>query len=1369
LFADAIDALIQDGRALFAEIGPHPVLASAIRDGLMARNVTGDTVFSLRRKDPEVARIHGMIAELYTLGFTPDWRCINGDVPRGIKVPTYQWQREVYWSESLEGRADRLGTDAHPLLGAPLTAAAIPSWTTDLNANYLPWLGDHVIDDVTIFPGAGYVEACLAIHAACEGSDPAIIEHLDLTNALTLNPLAGIELQWTFDAKTRACIASSRAHGADTGWRTHASASVLNSAPWPAKPRDRGAIKARCPKAIDIPSLYEALAQRGLNYGPAFQCVRTLQQGASEVFAELALGDAEAKAVDTYRVHPALLDAAFQALIAACAIDGSEPALFMPVSIRQILFHAPVGARTAAHCRLVRQTAEAIEGDIVLFADDGTVSIEVKGLRCLAVGRSDNQSRIPLDRWMYDYTWEISEPAAGFADAARWLVFMDTGMAAVGPALVKNLRNQGAEAVIEVMAGPTFERLGEDRFQIRRGSSEDMAILLAEARVDDCRAIITLWGADPLLNDAALDPAGLNMLGDAMTLVKALERRAAAAESTTSPRLYVATRDAQHVDAKRPVTGLNQAALAGFLRVVAIEQPDLRATLIDLDADMSALAGGRRLCQEVLSASEEDDIALRGTDRYVHRLMRRPELRGKDELVPLANLGREAAFSLEIAVPGSLEKVRYREVPRVAPGENEIELRIRSVGLNFKDVLKVLGFLSKTALDGTHYGKSLGMEASAVVTAVGPGVTGYKVGDEIITLVAGCFGSHVTVRTDQLLSVPRPKTMSAPEASTIPIAFMTAYYGLTEAARLQAGETVLIHAAAGGVGMAAIQVAKWIGAKIFATAGSQEKRDRLLELGVERVWDSRSLEFVDGIREATDGRGVDVVLNSLSGEAMERSFEALAPLGRFIEIGKRDILEKSRLPMAAFDRSVSFTSLDLDRLTLTRQDVILRLFKATWERFEANDFEPLPVTRFAASKASEALRFMAQAKHVGKVVVDFDDVSDVSILPIAAPRGQVRASATYLVTGAFGGVGIELARLLVARGARHLVLIGRNGAVSETAQAMLADFNEAGIDVYEAKIDVSDAEAMRDLIARIAETMPPLAGVFHAAAVLDDALIANLDRDRVERVMAPKALGALVLHETTKHLDLDLFVLFSSATCLIGNPGQAAYVAANTVLDALAMQRRAEGLAATSIEWGAIGDVGMLAQDNAATRQLKLAGVHRIPIADAMNVLFRVIDMDAGTIGVMDVDWSAWMSVFPAVKAIPRFAVLTREASKAAAGADYRAALLAIPAAERLPLLTDAMIGLVAEALRVPAEKIERHQPLSDLGIDSLVGLELQSSINTKLGMQISILQLMKGGNIEEMANVLLQKMNAAGPVETPEAPAVETNMQQADASKIAA
>ncbi len=1347
LFADALDALIDEGYGVFAEIGPNPVLSSSIREGLTDRNASGDIVYSLRRKDLESPRILATIAELYSLGLPPEWRRINGEADRDIDVPTYHWDRDTFWSESVEGRADRLGAQVHPLLGAPVPLATGATWTAELNANYLPWLGDHCIEGTTIFPGAAYVEACLSIHAEAEATEPAIVEHLDLAQAMMLNPAAGHELQWSFDAKTRTCTAASRAYGSDGAWQANASAAVLASIPWPAAPRDLAALEARCPETIDVAWLYRALASRGLEYGPAFQCVRALRRGTDEVVARLALGEAEAAAVDAYRVHPAMLDAAFQALIAACGDGGTEPTLFMPVHIRQVLYHAPVGATAYAHCRLVRQTAEAIEGDVVLFAADGTVTLDVKGIRCLAVGRRQADAGIPLDRWMYQYAWDLAEPAVGFADAARWIVFTDDG--AVGTSLVKNLRHQGAEAVIEVTAGECFRRLADDRYEIRRESAADMVAVLAEARAEQCRGIVHLWAATPASDDAGADPTGLKLLGDAMTLVQAL---AAAPAGAQRPRLYVATCDAQHVEEGHAITGLNQAALVGFLRVVAIEQPDLRATLVDLDAAMVPAAAGRRLGQEILADSPEDDVALRGTRRFVHRLRRRPEPRSGDDLVAIKDLEHDPAYALEITVPGSLEKVRYQELPRRAPVENEIELRIRAVGLNFKDVLKVLGLLSKQDLVGTHCGQTLGMEASAVVTAVGPGVTGFAVGDELITLVAGCLGSHITVRTDQLLALPRPSTISPTEAATIPVTFMTAYYALNEAARLRRGETVLIHAGAGGVGMAAIQVARWLGATIFATAGSPEKRALLLDLGVAQVWDSRSLEFVDGIREATQGRGVDVVLNSLSGEAMERSFEALAPLGRFVEIGKRDILEKNRLPMAAFDRSVSFCSLDLDRLTLTRGDVILRLFGETFERFAAGDFVPLPLTRFPAAKASEALRFMAQAKQIGKVVVDFDDAADVVISPLATLRSTIRADATYLVTGAFGGVGIEMVRMLAGRGARHFVLTGRSGASSDAARTLLDDLRQDGIVVREARVDVADAAAVRSLLDDMEGTMPRLAGVFHAAAVLDDALIPNLDAERVALVMNPKALGALVLDAATRHLALDHFVLFSSATSLIGNPGQGSYVAANVVLDTLARQRRAQGLAGTAINWGAIGEVGMLAQDNAATRQLDLAGVHRIPVGHAMQALSRLLDLDPGIVAVMDVDWSAWLSLFSTAKTIPRFASLAAEASELDASSDYQTALLSLPTADWLPLLTASMLGIVAEALHVPVEKIDRHQPLSELGIDSLVGVELQSAIGAKLGLQISILQLMKGGNIEEMAAVLLQKMTSGGSPQVPKA-----------------
>jgi hypothetical protein len=518
-------------------------------------------------------------------------------------------------------------------------------------------------------------------------------------------------------------------------------------------------VAERCPESIDVGVLYEVLAARGLVYGPSFRCVRELRLGAAEVVARLALDDREAAVADAYRIHPALLDAAFQALIAACRGTASEAGLFMPVHVSRFQYHAPAGRGVTAHCRLVTQTSEAIEGDIVLFDADGNVVADVRGVRCIAVGRRAGGDEIPLDRWLYEYAWEEAESAVGFAEAARFLVFTDR--AGVGSALAKYLRSQGAEAVIEAVPGDAFRRLSEEQYQIRRGDAADMLALLSDARAHDCRGVIYLWGSDASLADAAADPTGLRALGDAVTLVQTLAGDAL--PDGERPRLYVATRDAQQVADRGPLTGLNQAALVGFMRVVAIEHPELRATLVDLDAATSTAAGGRRLGQEVLSASEEDDVALRGGSRYVHRLHRRTEKRAADATVPLATLEAGTAYRLEVGASGSLEKVRFAEFARRAPGENEIELKIRATGLNFKDVLKVLGVMPKIAFEDTHYGGSLGMEASAVVTAVGPGVTGYAVGDEIITLVAGCLASHVLVKTDQLLALPRPAGMSAAE------------------------------------------------------------------------------------------------------------------------------------------------------------------------------------------------------------------------------------------------------------------------------------------------------------------------------------------------------------------------------------------------------------------------------------------------------------------------------------------------------------------------------------------------------------------------------------------------------------------------------
>jgi NADPH:quinone reductase-like Zn-dependent oxidoreductase/acyl carrier protein len=701
------------------------------------------------------------------------------------------------------------------------------------------------------------------------------------------------------------------------------------------------------------------------------------------------------------------------------------------------------------------------------------------------------------------------------------------------------------------------------------------------------------------------------------------------------------------------------------------------------------------------------------------------------------------AFELAIGTQGSIDSLHYREIARRKPRAGEVEVRIRAAALNFKDVLKVMGMLPAKALEHTFHGNELGMEGVGVITQVGEGVENYRVGDSIVASIPGCLSSHVTVPVESLFAAPQPD-FSPVEAASVPVVFMTAYYALHDVARLSRGEKVLIHAATGGVGLAAIQVARWLGAEIFATAGSPEKRDFLRRLGVQHIFDSRNLDFADGILSATGGRGVDVVLNSLPGESFLKSLSVLAPFGRFLEIGKRDIVENSRLPLLPFNRNLSFAAIDLDQMMVDKPELIRKTLNAVLDRLRTGDFAPVPTRVFRAGEIADAFRYMAQAKQIGKIVVDFDDVSGLPVISRRATGTNIQPDATYLITGGFGGFGLEVAKWLAQNGARHLALVGRRGPSKGNAQGVLEELRRQGVEVMALAADVSQEPDVERLLADIARSMPPLRGVFHAAGVLDDGFLSNLDGARMEKVMAPKAMGAWLLHRHTQHLPLENFVLFSSMSAWIGNPGQGNYVAANAVLESLAQHRRAVGLAATSISWGALAEVGMFAENQQATSQLSLVGIRGLSIASATNALSHVLAWDPATIGVMDVEWNRWRQVYPIADRCPRFSPVAAESEDAAnpGSVDIRTTLLGVPENERVERLATAMAEVVAETLRMGVDKVNIHQPLSEIGIDSLAGVELQLVINSKLGIEVSILELMKAESIINLARRLLDKMN---------------------------
>ena len=644
-----------------------------------------------------------------------------------------------------------------------------------------------------------------------------------------------------------------------------------------------------------------------------------------------------------------------------------------------------------------------------------------------------------------------------------------------------------------------------------------------------------------------------------------------------------------------------------------------------------------------------------------------------------------------------------------------------------------------------------GAECSGTISAVGSDVADMKAGDEVIAVANGSFSAFATA--DARAVVPKPAAFSFGQAATIPIAFLTAYYSLHHLAKLSRGERVLIHAAAGGVGLAAVQLAQHAGAEIFATAGSSEKRAYLKSMRVPHVLDSRSLAFADEIMKTTGGHGVDVVLNSLPGEYITRSLSILAAYGRFVEIGKTDIYQNKPLGLFPFRNNLSYFALDLERVCRERPALLRSLLLELMAMFQQGSLKPLPHNIFPVEDAANAFRYMARRKNIGKVVLSFTSAesknrSDRS----AAPR----ADATYLITGGHGGLGLEVARWLVEKGARHLVLLSRSGA-SSAGREVAADLAAKGASVATIQADVSNESDLARALSEIRNTMPPLRGVIHAAGVLDDHLLLNLDAESFRRVLAPKVLGAWNLHTLTTDLPLDFFVVFSSVASVLGSPGQANYAAANAFLDGLAHDRRSHGLPCLSINWGPWAEVGMAARASSARGPASRV-MHPLAPAQALAALDRLFEKNGPAQAVaMPIDWPQLARSFNGQQPPALISDLLREKARPAAAKAARESgprlsmqeLLATPPARRHALLLAHVQKSLAQVMALDAPELDPEESMSNLGLDSLMALELQHSLEESFGTKLPIELLMGMPSLNEFVTRLLDILvkPAASPV----------------------
>ena len=633
-----------------------------------------------------------------------------------------------------------------------------------------------------------------------------------------------------------------------------------------------------------------------------------------------------------------------------------------------------------------------------------------------------------------------AEPSAA---VGTYVVLADE--AGVADSLIAKLHERGRQAVC-VRRGNEYRQESETEFVVAADSEEDLRNVFTGAAVSEggLAGVVHCWSLDHPSAEAMstddLHTAQQTGVLSALRLVRIF--------SETPSRVWFVVRDVHHVQDSDPSAGLASAPLVGLLRVANNEHPQCCFTLVDLDANPREQEG-EDLFYEATAGDDELEVAYREGRRHCLRLGRvRADELPKRTTDAVRTDGSLVPYRLETDRPGILANLSLNETTRREPGPDEVEVRMQAGGINFRDVMKALGTYPGNPVDLLWFGDDF----VGTVERVGENVQHLQPGDDVVGMAPYCFRAYAN--TDARIVFKKPPHMSFEEGATLPTVFLTAHYALNHVARAQAGEKILIHGAAGGVGQAAVQVAKHIGLEIFATAGTPEKRRLLTEMGVPHVMNSRTLEFADEILEITDGRGVDVVLNSFAGDFIPKSLSVLAPFGRFVEIGKIDVYRNTKIGLQRLKDNISYHVIDLAQHLQHKPTFVAALFAELAERFVAGDYQPLSHTVFPITEVVEAFRFMAQGKHVGKNVLSFD-VDEIPIGLSTEDQHRLRAEATYLITGGAGGFCLEVAKWMAQHGARHLVLMTRSGPRDEDACRDIQDLHDAGINVIDARGDVT--------------------------------------------------------------------------------------------------------------------------------------------------------------------------------------------------------------------------------------------------------------------------------------------------------------------------
>ena len=1346
LFTTALNSMISEGFDTFVEIGPHPVLVSGAEALIQKRGADAVITPSMTRKEPEVVVFLQSLARLAARGLEPSTALMFGSDRRYVRLPKYPWQHTRHWFESPAAAETRLGRFEHPFLKRPTqlaTEEGLAVWEATLDVQKFQYLRDHQVDGEIVFPATGHLELAWAVASEQFRHESFFLENLHFDSPLILpdNSRHPLEVRLEIvsgEGDYRLCSRPADAPS-ETPWSKHSSGrintvhdrfekSTVSLADLQAQFRDAE------PQSAE--QFYENLRAAGLVYGENFRCIQQLRNHGDEWLAQLKLPDELVHEAQRNHISPALLDACLHVVFADVHRLGNPDRIYLPNRIGRVRFYRRPTQNVWSHVRITRNDEQYLCSDTLLFDESGELVAEVLGLVGKRLSGAGSRQSDTLYEGCYEYRWT---PAARDADLHSRNFDYTTAVliadaSGVADELAKRLSAEGIQP--RIIGFGDRRRLDE----LLADVSLDRRTLIVFAAGMSCSR--TRESSDRSLTTSTTwkglaDSPAVPLL---LQLVQTLHKREGV------PRLFVVTNGAagvagdQHLD-------LDQALLHGMTRVIRNEFPQVSLTFVDLDesippGEVDALMG--ELLHTRLDR-DEPEIALRGKERYVRQLF--PVDRDSaEQAATTEEAGFGGAYRVDLRDPGLLDQIAFRRLPPSDPEDAEVEIAVQAAGLSFKDITNAMGLLPENAVAGGLTEQRLGLDVAGRVLRTGSKVRHVQAGDEVMARVAEGFCGRATTLGHHV--VRRPKCLTPLQAAAVPLVYVTAWYSLCHLARMARGETVLIHSAAGGVGGAAIQLAQRAGATVIATAGTQEKRAYLKQLGIEHVFDSRSLDFSNQVMEATGGRGVDIVLNSLAGRFVTQSLKCLAPFGRFVELGKSEIYRNQKMSLERLGENISYFVVDVDRLAAQKPELHQQILNDMAALFERGELQPQEITEFPISKLAEAMKFMTRATYHGKIVLNMQN-DRVRTLP---PRNATfRPDRTYLISAGASGFGLEIARWMSERGARHLVLLSRSGPKTDADRAVIETMKSQGIRVLLPQVDVADRDAIDRLLELIKSEMPPLAGVIHGAAVMDDATIPNIDMTRFERVFRPKAQGAWNLHEATvaAGTSLDFFVMLSSISSVLGFFGQVNYAAANFFQDALAHYRRQQSLPATSVNLGVLGQYAGLSrsvnEDQDVIGLLESQGLLVMSLTDILAKLEMALVQQPAQRMTGRFDWSRFRMAYPHLVRDARFVDLLSDAALARGNrpksSNLRTELAELKPEQRCERLEQELAAKLARILDATPEKLDVSASINVLGLDSLMLTDLQIWIGRLLDITLPLIKLLKGPSITTLATDLLAQL----------------------------